>query len=224
MARLTRTSAGLGVIAALITACASVPQQAVDLSVTAGRDLDAVHHAHLALLDSYFDRMESDVNAFVDSEYRAYSIERNMKDFQLLEKIRDPTTAGDGIDAVEVMEVFVEEIVADIEAFRGSLLAPVRAQRAEVRTAVEDAYRRIQDAQAIVTGHLASVRRVHDLQDEMLARASLEGLREKFVDTTAKSADAVAKLTKQTEYVRGKMDDFQKELEKLKSATESLKK
>lgn len=207
-----------------VLGCASVPQQAVDLSATVGRDIDAVHRAHVALLDSYFDRMENDVNAFVDSQYRAYSIERNMRDFKLVEKIKAPSTAGEGIDALDVMEVFVEELVTDVEAFRTSLLAPVRAQRAEVRTAIEDAYRRIQDAQAIVTGHLASVRRVHDLQDEMLAQAGLEGLREKFVNTTAKGADSIAKLTKQTEYVSGKMSQFEKELEKLKKATESLQK
>jgi hypothetical protein len=224
MAITARVRVGLATIAALFVGCASVPQQAIDLSVTAGRDLGAVHRAHVALLDSYFDRMESDVNAFVDSEYRAYSIERNMRDFKLLEKVRDPSTAGEGLDALDVMEVFVEEIVADVESFRASLLAPVRAQRVQVRTAIEDAYRRIQDAQAIVTGHLASVRRVHDLQDEMLAGAGLEGLREKFVETTAKSADAIAKITKQTEYVSGKMDAFQKDLDKLKATTGAMQK
>lgn len=220
----TRNRMVLGAATALVLGCASVPQQAVDLSVTASRDLDAVHRAHVALLDSYFDRMESDVNAFVDSEYRTYSIERNMKDFKLVDKIRDPSTAGEGLDALDVMEVFVEEVVADVEAFRATLLGPVRGQRAEVRTKIEDAYRRIQDAQAIVTGHLASVRRVHDLQDEMLARAGLEGLRETFVEKTAKSADAIAKLTKDTRYVSGKMDDFGRELEKVKAATNRLTK
>jgi hypothetical protein len=204
--------------------CASVPRQAVDLSVTAGRDLEAVHRAHVALLDSYFDRMEGDVNAFVDSQYRAYSVQRNMIDFKLLEKVKDPSTAGEGLDALDVMEVFVEAIISDVEGFRASLLGPIRAQRAEVRTAVEDAYRRIQDAQSIVTGHLASVGRVHDLQEEMLAEAGLGGLREKFITTTAKGADSIAKLTEKTEFVSGKVSDFEKQLEQLRSATESLRK
>jgi hypothetical protein len=69
-------------------------------------------------------------------------------------------SAWQGVDQLDVMGVFVEEVVADIEDFRSSLLKPVRAQRVEVQTAIETAYRRIQDAQAIVTGHLASVRRV----------------------------------------------------------------
>lgn len=224
MAFHARVHVSLALAAALIAGCASVPQQAVDLSLTAGRDLDAVHRAHLTLLDSYFDRMESDVNAFVDSEYRAYSIDRNMRDFKLVEKIRDPSMVGDGVDALDVMEVFVEGIVGDIESFRSSLLGPVRSQRVQVRTEVEDAYRRIQDAQAIVTAHLASVRRVHDLQDEMLAKARVEGLREKFIETTAKSADTISKLTKKTEYVSGKMDEFQKTLEQLRATTGALQK
>lgn len=224
MAGLNSVRAMSAALVAVSVGCASVPRQAVDLSVTVGRDLDAVHRAHIALLDSYFDRMEGDVNAFVDAEYRAYSVERNMADFKLLEKIRDPSAAGEGLDALDVMEVFVEEIIADVEGFRASLLTPLGAQRAQVRTAVEDAYRRIQDAQAIVTAHLASVRRVHDLQDEMLSQASVAGLREKFVEATARGADSIAKLTKQTEFVSGKASEFEKELEKLKSATEALRK
>ena len=83
-----------------------------------GRDLDAVHRAHIALLDSYFDRMESDVNVFVDSEYRAYSIERNMKDFKLVDKVRDPSTAGGGLDALDAYQFVSQNAVSPVAAGR----------------------------------------------------------------------------------------------------------
>lgn len=199
--------------------CASVPQQAVDLSATVGRDIEAVHRAHVALLSSYFDRMEADVNAFVDTKYRAYSIERNVKDFDLIGKLKEPAK---GVDQLDVMEVFVEELVHDIEDLRSTLLQPIKRQRTEVQTAVDEAYRRIQDAQAVVTGHLASVRRVHDLHEEMLAKTNLEGLRDKFVNSTVKASESIAKMTGKAEFARDKMDDFKKAVEQLKKLTESL--
>lgn len=212
----------LAVSSGLVHGCASVPQQAVDLSATVGRDLEALHRAHVALLDGYFDRMEADVDAFVDSEYRTYSIERNMKDFDLVNKLRDPAGAGAGLDALDVMEVFVEEVVRDIEDYRGTLLRPIRAQRSEVHGAIEEAYRRIQDAQAIVTGHLASVRRVHDLQEELLAKADLQGLRDRLVKGAVEASESIHTLTGKAEYARDKVGDFVKNVEELRKLAESL--
>jgi hypothetical protein len=205
----------------LVQGCATVPKEAVDLSATVGRDLEAVHRAHVALLNGYFDRMEGDINAFVDSQYRPYCIERNMEDFGLIQKLKAQVP---GVDPLDVMEVFVEEVVADIEDFRTTLLDPVRAQRSDVHGAIEEAYRRMQDAQAVVTGHLASVRRVHDLHDEMLAKADMEGLRDTFVNTTVKASESIAKLTERTRFTSGKLDDFRKKLDELKKTTGSIRK
>jgi hypothetical protein len=209
------------VIAASSAGCASTPKQAVELSATVGRDVQAVHAAHVALAGMYFDRMEADVDAFVDAQYRPYSIERNMKDFHLVEKIADRSKAG-GLDAVDVMQLFVETITADIEGFRAHLLGPIRSQRRKVLTALEDAYRQIQDGNAIVTGHLASIVKVQDAQDAVLAQLNLASLRERTVDATAAASDQIADITRKAEYGRGKVEDFQKALERLKKAADAL--
>jgi hypothetical protein len=210
----------LALLAVASFGCASVPKEAVDLSVTVGRDVEAVHRAHVALLNGYFDRLERDVNVFVDTTYRPYCIDRNMKQFGLVEKLK---AAPKGTDPLDVMEVFVEAITVEIEDYRGTLLAPIRAQRGEVTGAIEEAYRRIQDAQAVVTGHLASVRRVHDLHEEMLAKADLVGLRDRFVSGTIAVSDTIAKLTTQAKYSGDKLDELAKKLEELKKATQSFK-
>src|SRR3990172_5277901 len=62
-----------------LSACASTPKEAVQLSVTVGRDVEAVHVAHVALAKRYFDRMEAEVNAFVDKRCRPYAIDDTMK-------------------------------------------------------------------------------------------------------------------------------------------------
>jgi hypothetical protein len=204
-----------------VAACASTPREAVELSVTVGRDVQSVHAAHVALANLYFDRMEADVDTFVDTQYRPYSIERSMKKFGLIEKVTDPAKAG-GLDALDVMQVFVEEITRDIEAFRGELLDPIRAQRQKVLGSLEGAYRQIQDGNAIVTGHLASIVTVQDAQDEVLAKLNLAGLRQQTVDATAAASLQIAEITRKAEYGRSKVEEFQKAIEQLEKASQSL--
>jgi hypothetical protein len=208
-------------VAPLFAACASTPRQTVELSATVGRDLEAVHLAHVALARRYFDRMGADVNAFVDGTYRPYVIGTAMKDFDLAAKITSPPPP---LDALDVMQTFVERITTEVEGYRAELLSPIYTQREKVLTSLEQAYRQIQDGQSIITGHLASIVAVQDAQDQVLARAGLEGLRDKLVDSTAKVSDQIADFTRKAEYVRGKEDELRKKAEGLKKLTQSLSK
>jgi hypothetical protein len=201
----------------LAAGCASIPKESVELSVTVGRDLAALHVAHVALVKQYFDRMEADVNAFVDTQYRPYSIDRNMKDFDLVGRITAPRAKG-GPDALEVMQVFVEELTADIEDQRRTLLAPIRAQRQEVLGALEEAYRRLQDAQAVLTAHLASVRKVREAQDEALAAVGLKDLQARVIDATAALSERIAGAVARARYSRDKLAEFERLLETLRGA------
>lgn len=201
--------------------CASTPKQAVQLSVTVGRDVEAVHGAHVALTKRYFDRMEADVNAFVDRTYRPYAIDRTMKAFKLVDKITDPSKAN-GLDPLDVMQAYVDALSKEIEGYRQELIRPIHAQRESVLTALDQAYRQIQDGNAIVTGHLASLVAVQDAQDEALKQAGLGGLREKLVDATAQASDQIAELTRKGEWARGRTAEVQKTIDDLKQATRSL--
>ena len=217
----TRRAVSSLACAAVLCACASTPKQAVQLSVTVGRDVEAVHAAHVALVKRYFDRMEADVNAFVDGTYRPYMIGETMRKFQLVEKIRDPSKAG-GLDALDVMQAYVTSLTKAIEAYREELLQPIRSQRAMVLESLEKAYRQIQDANAIVTGHLASIVAVQDAQDEVLKQAGLAGLREKIVDSTAKASDEIAELTRKGTLARDRTQEIEKAAKDLKNAAQSL--
>lgn len=206
-------------VATGLLACASTPKQTVELSATVGRDIEAVHVAHVALARKLFDRMEADVNAFVDGTYRPYSISRNIQKFALIEKISHPPESTDPLD---VMGIFVETITRDIEDYRGQLLSPIRAQREKVLGTPEQAYRQIQDGQSIITGHLASIVAVQDAQDQLLAKAGFAGLRQQIVDTTAAASDQIADLTRKGEFVRGQEDEIAKRIQGLKKATASI--
>ncbi|NIR58271.1 MAG: hypothetical protein GWO02_01485 [Gammaproteobacteria bacterium] len=204
-----------GLIAALALAgCAQVPRESVELSTTVGRDLAELHRAHRETVVLLYDRMERDVNEFVDEVYAPYQIRRTLEQHgeTLHEVIGGATASGATADderaALEFLGVYVDELRRDIEAFRTDTLEPLRAQERALLADIDEAYRRVHDANSVVTGHLASVVKVHDAQAEALEAADLAGLRGRigerlgslaarlggFVDEARRSEEKVDKL------------------------------
>jgi len=172
-------------------ACDVVPQEAVELSNTVGRDLEEVHRAHRALAELYFSRIEDDINNFIDTTYRPAFIKKFAEEFKLADNV-NLILAQDPDKLLPVLTGFVERAVDRTEAKRRELLEPIQMQKQAVIEEIDTAHRQIQAAQAVVTGHLASVRKVREVQNELLAKVGLGDLRQKIADTTADISDKVA--------------------------------
>lgn len=204
-------------LAAFLGACASTPKQAVQLSATVGRDVATVHAAHVALARQYFDRLDAEIDTFVDRTYRPYLIRETLRKFDLVGKLKDPSKAR-GLDALDITETYVESLTAELSSYRARLRAPVDKQRDLVLERLEAAYRQIQDGNAIVTGHLASIVEVQDAQDEVLAKSGLTGLRETLVDQTARLSDTIAEITREAQAASDKASTFSGAPDKLEKA------
>lgn len=176
-----------------LAACARVPVESVQLSAAVGEDLERLHAAHRELATRYFQRMHQDVDEFVRDVYRPYVIRSTMEDLGLIAKLQGALQPGAELDPLDVMEIYVEEAMRQIEAFRSELQAPVSEQERQVIVAIDAAHLRVQNANAIVTGHLASVRKVHDAQGEFLRRARLEGAPERTITFVTAVSDELAR-------------------------------
>jgi hypothetical protein len=64
----------------------------------------------------------------------------------------------------------------NIEKYRAELLQPVRDQRDRVLQQLDIAYRQVQNGNAIVTGYLASVAKITEEQNKLLAQVGLPNL------------------------------------------------
>lgn len=181
----------LAILLAGVAACATVPDESVELSNTVGRDLEEVHRAHRALADLHFSRIEQDINRFIDETYRPAFIRNFAEEFKLDVKVtqvvdRDPDKL------LPLLTRFVEVANSRIEAKRAELLDPIQTQKKLVISEIDAAHRQIQAAQAVVTGHLASVRKVREVQNEALAKSGLDDLTTKIATATADVSDRVA--------------------------------
>lgn len=220
MSSITRHVLGLICLVGMV-GCAQVPKQSVELSETVGRDLAELHRSHRDLASLFYDKMERDVNRFIDDVYVPFQVQRTLKEFQgqLTEAIEEggrPDPTGEKqAQAVAFLSVFLEELRNEVENYRSEKLKPIREQRRQLLTSIDDAYARVRDANSITTGHLASVAKVHEMQNELLAKLGAPDLQARVV---ARAVDLSAKLEEVNRKVKSresKIDAAVKKLDEL---------
>lgn len=191
----------------ILLGCAQVPKESVELSATVGRDIAEVYKAHRELAVLFYKRIKEDINEFVNKVYGPYQISKllqeEQKDIQegkeslflaLNNAVNQPDNVSAQKDALDSMDVFVQVLRADIESYRMELLNPVLDQEKQLLSSIDRSYNQIHYANSIVTGHLASIVKVHDAQEEILNKFGVEGLREDVGKTLENVSDQTAKL------------------------------
>jgi len=190
----TRLGLVCGLACGTLAGCATVPAESVQLSEAMGRDLETLHAAHKELAVRYFQRMHRDVDNFVENVYRPYVIRSTMADLQLIQKLQASLQPDAELGPEDVIEIYMEEAMRQIEAYRKELQAPVTEQEVQVLNAIDASHLRLENANAIVTGHLASIRKVRDAQGEFLREARLGGLPERTATFVTSVSDELAQV------------------------------
>ena len=213
----------------LFTGCAQVPKESVELSATVGRDIAQVYKAHRDLAIILYGRIINDVNKFIDEVYAPYQIQRLLQadheDFKrgdphslfyaLAKAIKEPNNTDAQKMAVLAMDIFVQVVRGEVESYRKERLAPVLAQQKQVLSAIDRSYNQIHYANSIVTGHLASIAKVHDAQEELLKEFGLEGLRVEIGQNLANTSNMVAEFVEKAKSVDGTMAEMDKKIQEL---------
>jgi hypothetical protein len=201
-------------IVLFIISCAQVPKESVELSATVGRDMVEMEKAHIAIVNIYYDRLFNDINEFVDNVYMPFQIQQTLGDATLREEIMSAIEAAGKPDptgekqksVIEILGIFLEEIQREVESYRRTKLMPVEQQQATLLANIEESYDRIHYANSIVTGHLASVVKVHDTQNEILAKVDLEDMRSEIGLKTVDISDDITQLTAKAKQKSVKLD------------------
>jgi hypothetical protein len=183
-----------------------------------------MHRAHRELAVKYFDRIKKDVNEFVDKRYRPFVIDFTIRDLKLLDAIEEARKPGAKLDPLEVMEIYVTQVLKNIENKREEYLAPILENEKKVLKAIDESYENIQNANAIVTGHLASIIKVHDAQAELLEKIDMGDLRTKFIENTVKLSDTIAEAVDEAREIDVKLKGAESQIHKIKDVAEKLEK
>ncbi|WP_226665061.1 hypothetical protein [Microbulbifer aggregans] len=189
-------------LAAILGGCAQVPKEAVELSATVGRDIAEMKKSHVALVDLYYSELISDINKFIDTVYLPYQIQQTLADdfwkselLTAIDSASKPDTSGvTQRDSLAKIEAFLQITQEEVESYRKLKLKPIQDQHAAMLASINQSYEQIHYANSIVTGHLASVVKVHDTQNQILEKVDLKDLRTEVGSELSGASDTIGQL------------------------------
>ncbi len=228
-----RTSLTLIVVLSFFLSCVSIPKESITLSQTLGKDLQILHKSHRNMVDIHFKKIKDDINSFVDDTYAPYVIHYVLnKQLEAYEK-GDSTSiyavihkAGEvkGKEqseiALEKMESFLNAARNNIESKRKNLLEPIEKQQSKILKTVDDSYEHAIYANSTITGHLQSIRKVKEAQQEALSLIGLEGADSVITNSLVNISEKVSEATEKAKEIDVKSEDA---LEKLEEISKKIK-
>lgn len=220
----------------LLASCAQVPQESVTLSEDVGSVLEELRQKNAALVDRMFTDRKNRINEFIDKEYGPYIVSEAMKKTNAVETLGNLVKAGKGDQALKLMQIMVNQSVAQIQKRRAALLQPIETQQSQVKAAFDSAFGVAIKGNETTTGLLRSVRQVDAAQNAILGDLGLKDLREKVNADAAAVSDKLAVILSGATSVETaidgatdqatacKSDDVQCKFEKLKSVLDAATK
>ncbi|MDC5821886.1 hypothetical protein OPW19_18920 [Vibrio europaeus] len=226
----------LAILLGLLTGCAQVPTQSVELSATVGRDIEIMHKAHVQTISILYSRMRVDVNSFIDDVYMPYAIKEAIKKDRarlangqtsfiniISNGLSAEASSKQQEQAIGAMEILVSNVTKSVDRQRKLLLDDLNGQERDLLDSTNRSYLAIHQANSIVTGHLASITQVHEAQNELLNEIGIEADVDGYIATKlAKASDEIAELSKKSQKelndiggVEGARDKLQDVIEKL---------
>lgn len=171
----------------LLEGCASVPKESVELSYTLGNDIEALHQSYKSLIARYFESLRRDVNNSIDRVFIPSYINDYVKTGNLIEHAK--------AERADLVEAWARIAVQTIDKERITRLQPIDEAEKELLSNVDDAFDKAVRANATVTAHLNSIRKVQEVQDEILESLSLKDVRDKINKAISEASDKAREIS-----------------------------
>lgn len=198
----TQRTVAIALVAAsllsLVSGCASVPRESVELSYTLGQDLEALHQSHRDLIVRYFDALRSQINSAIDQIFIPTYINDFVTSGKLIQHAQN--------QRADLIEAWARIAVKRIDRERRERLQPLYESERELLASVNDAFDKAVRANATITAQLSSVVKTQHAQDELLESVKLKDLRGKIHDALADASIKAGKITSDINSANSKIE------------------
>ncbi|MCX5795026.1 MAG: hypothetical protein NTY77_06000 [Elusimicrobia bacterium] len=227
--RLIRPFATIILAAILSAGCASVPKEVVELSYAMGQDLDAVHRSYIALIHDRFERFRAERLRYFNERWKPTFVEAWIRDGRLTDiangqvvwsgaekKFVAPSGSQQKDQLLHSVQLWAVTAINGLDKKKRELMDPLDADEKSMIASVDDAFLRLSSANAAITAHLNSLRKVQEVQDEALQALKVKEIRDKLdqlIVTTSQNAQKGLEDVKTADQL---LDKAQEEIQSLK--------
>jgi hypothetical protein len=184
--------------------CATVPAEAVTLSSAVGEDIQTIRTGYKDTVRAYFGVIRLRTEDALAKWSHAY-----VRDFVVRGKLVKGAQEG----KTKFVEAWARIAVRDIDAERRVRMDWLDRKERALLTTIDSAFDRMTAANAAVTAHLNSVRKVQAVQDKALEAANVKGIRDEINDALVSASKNAASSVRM-------IDNATEELKKANGANE----
>jgi hypothetical protein len=174
----------------------------VELSYAVGQDLSAVHESYRTLVKQRFDDFRAVREAYLKDEWIPTYLSIWIEDGRLVDTANSKVVWSDergefvapppGREKellLHTIDTWARVAIEEIDDKRNEVLEPLNKDEAALLASIDDAFDRLYRANATITAHLNSLRKVQEVQDEALQALKLKDLRNKITEALANASD-----------------------------------
>jgi hypothetical protein len=195
-----------------LNACATIPQESVDLSIELGKRISAIETSHIALVDSYFDVKRDRVDRYVTEKWVPEFAEQVFSNKQIAAVWDKVVRSGNKAERLEFIVTLGPKLQAKINKKRLELVKPLDDAERLIKRELNTNYEQARSINNSVTSFLVSSSKVADNRNRYLEMLGVKD--EKVSEILTKVDSAVEKLVNKSEKLMSKEDQVKKYLKK----------
>lgn len=205
----------------VLSACATIPKEAPELSMEMGNRIAALEQAHLNLLHRFFDEKRKDVDAFILEEWVPEFAAEFFADPAIeriwLEIVRTDSKQ----DRLEFIVHLGPKLQTRINSKRLELIQPLDEAERLVERTLREEYQQARAINNSLTSFLVSAAKVDENRRRYLDMAGVSDQR--IAEVIDSVDDGVGTLLDKAQQAAGKEEKARKYLDKIMSAVNKLK-
>lgn len=197
--------------------CASLPKEAVEMTLLLDKQLDALQQSHLDIVELYCSEREKRAISFLDNEwYSTYLNNLFEKDYveDIWQQIVDSQDKQERMLMIKALTQVSQE---EYNAQKVILMAPITESRTELRKIILSEYQKAKDMNLTVTNNIASVHDVQEIRKNYLSKAVDIDKIESQIEKSTNKIDSVFNKTQDL------IDKYKKNEDKINKIIDKLK-
>jgi hypothetical protein len=179
-----------GLFIAVFLGCTTVPKETVELSYIMGENISSIKSSYISLINTHFDLLKMIRIEYLEDKWIPKFTEEWIKNGKLVEMAKgefiwsseqgdfiSPVSGAEKQSLTQSVNFWSMALIDEIEEKRKELIDPLEDQKKELLALVEEAFDRLYRGNASITAYLNSIRKIQEIQDEILMSLNLTDLR-----------------------------------------------